>query len=120
MYIVMYSCVQVNFTRLFQIFGILSAVDATKEKAIASRYSVESYPTVKYFSYGEARFDVNLRETPAIVEFMRNPEEPPQTPAVEKAWFDENSGVVQLTEENFASFLKRKKHVLVMFYVPCK
>lgn len=98
---------------------MLSALDATKEEVIASRFSVESYPTVKYFSYGEARFDVNLRESSAIVEFMRHPEEPPPS-SVEKTWFEESSGVVHLTEETFAPFLKRKKHVLVMFYVPCK
>lgn len=99
---------------------MLAALDATKEQTIASRYSVKGYPTVKYFSYGELKFDVNVREAPKIVEFMRDPKEPPPPPPPEKPWSDEKTAVVHLTEENFKPFLKKKKHVLVMFYVPCE
>ncbi|XP_018565314.1 protein disulfide-isomerase A5 [Anoplophora glabripennis] len=98
--------------------GMLAAIDATKEQALASRYSVKGYPTVMYFSYGEQKFDVNFREALKIIEFMRDPKEPPPPPPPEKPWSDEESDVVHLTDENFKSFLKKKKHVLVIFYAP--
>lgn len=99
---------------------MLAALDATREQTVASQYSVKGYPTVKYFSYGEFKFDVNIREAPRIVEFMRNPQEPPPPPPAEQPWSEEKSEVVHLSEANFKPFLKKKKHVLVMFYAPCK
>ncbi|KAG5877126.1 hypothetical protein JTB14_031279 [Gonioctena quinquepunctata] len=98
--------------------GMLAAVDATKEQTIASRYSVKGYPTIMYFSYGEQKFDVNVRDAPKIIDFMKDPKEPPPPPPPEKPWLDEESDVVHLTEENFKPFLKKKKHVLVIFYAP--
>lgn len=99
---------------------MLAAVDATKEQSIGSRYSIKGYPTVKYFSYGELKFDVNVRDSSKIVEFMKNPQEPPPAPPAEIPWSEEKSEVVHLEEDTFKPFLKRKKHVLVMFYAPCK
>lgn len=99
---------------------MLAAVDATKEQSIASRFSVKGYPTIIYFSYGEQKFDVNVREAPKIIEFMRDPKEPPAPPPPEKPWSDEESDVIHLSEETFKPFLKKKKHVLVIFYAPCK
>ncbi|CAH1967592.1 unnamed protein product [Acanthoscelides obtectus] len=99
--------------------GMLAAVDATKEQSLASRYSVKGYPTVIYFEQGERRFDVNVREATRIVEFMREPREPPPPPPPERPWADEEAGdVVHLNEENFKPFLRKKKHVLVIFYAP--
>ncbi|KAJ8977167.1 hypothetical protein NQ317_003107 [Molorchus minor] len=98
--------------------GMLAAVDATKEQTLASRYSVKGYPTVMYFSFGDQKFDVNVREGSKIIEFMRDPQEPPPPPPPEKPWSDEESNVVHLTEETFKPFLKKKKHVLVIFYAP--
>lgn len=100
--------------------GMLAAVDATKEQSIASKFSVKGYPTVKYFSLGEEKFDVNVRDSAKIVEFMKNPKEPPPPPPPERPWSEDNTAVVHLNEENFKAFLKKKKHVLVMFYTPCK
>lgn len=97
----------------------MAAVDATKEVSIADRFSVKGYPTMKYFSYGEHKFDINLREAAKIVEFMKNPKEPPPPPPPEKPWSEEESNVVHLDEENFKPFLKKKRHALVMFYAPC-
>lgn len=99
---------------------MLAALDATKEQSIASRYEVRGYPTVKYFAYGEFKFDVNVRETQKIVEFMKDPKEPPPPPPPEKPWSEEPSEVVHLVEDTYKPFLKKKKHVLVMFYAPCK
>lgn len=99
---------------------MLAALDATKEQAIAARYEVRGYPTVKYFSYGEFKFDVNVREMQKIVDFMKDPKEPPPPPPPEKPWSEEKSEVVHLNDENYKPFLKKKKHVLVMFYAPCK
>jgi protein disulfide isomerase family A protein 5 len=48
---------------------------------------------------------------------MKDPSEPP---APEPEWSDEPSSVVHLNDESFSSFLKTKKHALVMFYAPCK
>ena len=33
-------------------------------------------------------------------------------------WSEEETDVVHLTEEDFTTFLRKKKHVLVMFYAP--
>lgn len=99
---------------------MLAALDATKEAAIASALKVTGYPTVKYFSYGEMKFDVNLRDADKIVNFMKDPKEPPPPPEPEPHWSEQASEVVHLTEETFKPFLKKKKHVLVMFYAPCK
>lgn len=55
-----------------KIDGVLAALDATKENEIGNRFEVRGYPTVKYFSNGEFKFDVNnARETESIVAFMK-------------------------------------------------
>lgn len=103
-----------------KIAGILAAVDATKEGPLAAKYGVKGYPTVKYFSFGKLKFDANVRDAEKIVNFMKNPTEPPPPPPPEKSWEDEESDVIHLDESNFKTVLKKKKHVLVMFYAPCK
>lgn len=99
--------------------GMLAAIDATRENDIASKYGVKGYPTLKYFEFGEFKYDVSLRDTDTIVKFMENPDEPPIV-EVEKevAWEDEETDVVFLTDETFKPFLKKKKHVLVFFFAP--
>lgn len=54
-----------------QIPGVLAALDATKEGTVAAQFGVKGYPTVKYFVNGEFKFDVRVRETDKIVEFMK-------------------------------------------------
>lgn len=103
-----------------RIQGMLAALDATKEPGIASKFGVKGYPTFKYFENGEFKFDVNHRDLEGIVKFMKNPEEPPPPPPPEKDWEDEPSEVQHLSTENYKTFLKKKKNVLVMFYAPCK
>ncbi|CAG9766876.1 unnamed protein product [Ceutorhynchus assimilis] len=98
--------------------GVLAAVDATKEPSIATRYNVKGYPTVIYFAYGEQMYNANVREASKIVDFMKDPKEPPPPPPPEKPWSEESSDVIHLTEDNFKPVLKKKKHVLVMFYAP--
>ncbi|XP_055386712.1 protein disulfide-isomerase A5 [Condylostylus longicornis] len=98
--------------------GILAALDATKETAIAQKYGVKGYPTVKYFVNGEFKFDVNIRDAEKIVNFMKDPKEPPPPPPPEKSWDEEESEVEHLNEETFKPFLKKKKHALVIFYAP--
>lgn len=104
----------------FQIEGILAAVDATKEQSLASRFSVKGYPTVKYFSEGDLQFDVDFREAHKIINFMKDPQEPPPPPPPETPWSEEKTEVVHLDENDYKTFLKKKKHALVMFYAPCK
>lgn len=100
--------------------GVLAALDATKEQAIASRYDVKGYPTLKYFRDGALAYDVGtLRDADRLTDFMRDPKEPPPPPPPEKPWSEEEGqDVVHLTEETFKPFLRKKKHVLVMFYAP--
>lgn len=98
--------------------GTLAALDATKDAAVASQFNVRGYPTIKYFVNGEFKFDVNIREANKIFEFMKDPKEPPPPPPPEKPWSEEPSEVVHLIDENYKTFLKKKKHVLVMFYAP--
>lgn len=99
---------------------MLAALDATKDGAIASRFGVTGYPSVKYFSFGEFQFDVNVRDAEKILEFMRNPVEPPPPPPAEVPWEELESDVEHLNAESFNGFLRKKKHVLVMFYAPCE
>lgn len=51
--------------------GMLAALDATKEPSVGQQFGVKGYPTVKYFSNGDFKFDVNVREANKIVEFMQ-------------------------------------------------
>ncbi|XP_037826152.1 protein disulfide-isomerase A5 [Lucilia sericata] len=99
--------------------GVLAALDATKEPALAEQFSVAGYPTLKYFVNGQFKYDVNFREATKIVDFMKEPKEPPPPPPPEKSWEEEeDSEVLFLNEQTFSSTLKRKKHALVMFYAP--
>ncbi|XP_058964969.2 probable protein disulfide-isomerase A4 [Pocillopora verrucosa] len=98
--------------------GVIAAVDATKETAVGKRFKIEGYPTVKYFKDGEFAFDVNERTADKIVAFMKDPKEPPPPPPPEKDWSEVESEVEHLTDDTFKGFLKKKKHVLVMFYAP--
>lgn len=102
-----------------KISGILAAVDATKDSALASKFKVKGYPTVKYFSYGNLKFDANVRDAEKIISFMKNPTEPPPPPPPENPWEEEQTDVIHLDDSNFKTVLKKKKHVLVMFYAPC-
>ena len=69
---------------------------------------------------GEESWKINERSKDKILDFMRNPEEPPAPPAPETPWSEVESYVVHLTTDNFQSVLKKKKHSLIMFYAPCK
>ena len=51
---------------------------------------------------------------------LSSPKEPPPPPPPEKDWSEVESEVEHLTDDTFKGFLKKKKHVLVMFYAPCK
>lgn len=95
--------------------GVLAAVDATKTK-LGERYNVQGFPTVKYFKDGEMLYEYGFERTSdALVEFMKDPKEPPPP---EKDWTEIPSNVLHLTDETFKSTLKKKKNSLVMFYAP--
>ena len=49
-----------------------------------------------------------------------SPKEPPPPPPSDPEWSETESEVNHLQDDNFKDFLKKKKHVLVMFYAPCK
>lgn len=99
--------------------GKLAAVDCTKQLELSKRFGIKGFPTIKYFKDGEFAFDAgDARDEASILKFLANPQEPPPPPPPEVPWSEEVSDVVHLTEEDFKSFLKKKKHVLVMFYAP--
>lgn len=98
--------------------GYLAAVDATKEVKLGERFKVSGYPTVKYFKDGEFLWDYNERKKEQIISFMKDPKEPPPPPPPEPNWEEVESDVVHLTTDTFKTFLRKKKHTLVMFYAP--
>ncbi|KAL4228418.1 Protein disulfide-isomerase A5 [Mactra antiquata] len=107
-----------NTLKADNIDGVLAAVDVTISKKLGDEFKIQGFPTVKYFKDGEFQFDFNERTGDKIVEFMKDPKEPPPPPPPEAAWNEEESEVHHLTDENFKTFLKKKKHALVMFYAP--
>ncbi|CAK1588630.1 unnamed protein product [Parnassius mnemosyne] len=102
-----------------KINGVLAAVDATKEPELASRFGVKGYPTLKYFSRGEFKYDAgHARQEEQIVNFIKNPQEPPPPPPPEKPWSEEESHVRHLNASTFRNTLRKIKHAVVMFYAP--
>eukprot|EP00794_Sanderia_malayensis_P003727 gene3727-4248_t len=102
-----------------KIDAILAAVDCTKERGLAEKYEISGFPSVKYFSNGEFKYKTTVRTADTIVEFMKDPKEPPPPPPPDRPW-QETSGdnILHLDDSNFKDSLKKRKHVLVMFYAP--
>ena len=91
--------------------GKLAAVDVTENKPLGERFGIKGFPTVKYFSEGEMRYDYAFeRSAEAVVDFMREPHPPPPP---EKEWSEIESQVVHLTDESFKGHVKKKKQVRV-------
>ncbi|XP_012331618.1 protein disulfide-isomerase A5 isoform X1 [Aotus nancymaae] len=95
--------------------GVLAAVDATVNKALAERFHISEFPTLKYFKNGEKHAVPVLRTKKKFLEWMQNPEAPPPP---EPTWEEQQTGVLHLVGDNFRETLKKKKHTLVMFYAP--
>ncbi|XP_025901511.1 protein disulfide-isomerase A5, partial [Nothoprocta perdicaria] len=96
--------------------GVLAAVDATVNKALAERYHISGFPTLKYFKDGEEKYTLpHLRTKTKIIDWLQNPEAPPPP---EPAWEEKQTSVIHLAGEDFRESLKKKKHTLVMFYAP--
>ncbi|CAL1297755.1 unnamed protein product [Larinioides sclopetarius] len=93
----------------------IAAVDGTVETSLQTEFSITAYPTLKYFKNGKAQYSVEHRTVDKIVEFVKDPKEPPPR---EIPWSEEPSNVVHLKEQEFKPVLKSTKHVLVMFYAP--
>ena len=71
--------------------GVLAAVDATVETALAERYEVKGFPSVKYFAGGALQYEYGYGRTmDDLVEFMKEPKEPPPP---EKDWTEIESEV---------------------------
>ena len=98
---------------MLKVAGILAAVDCTKEQKTCKQYDVSGYPTVKYFASGKMKFPVSTRTKDSIIEFMKDPKEPPAPPPEDLPW-NEVSGpeIIHLKEATFKDELKKKKHVL--------
>uniref|UniRef100_A0A5F4VXJ7 Protein disulfide-isomerase A5 n=1 Tax=Callithrix jacchus TaxID=9483 RepID=A0A5F4VXJ7_CALJA len=95
--------------------GVLAAVDATINKALAERFHISEFPTLKYFKHGEKHEVPVLRTKKKFLEWMQNPEAPPPP---EPTWEEQQTSVLHLVGDNFRETLKKKKHTLVMFYAP--
>ena len=56
-----------------------------------------------------------------LVFSLFSPKEPPPPPPPDLPW-SETSGenIIHLTDATFKEAMKKRKHVLVMFYAPCK
>ncbi|XP_053900334.1 protein disulfide-isomerase A5 isoform X1 [Malaclemys terrapin pileata] len=96
--------------------GVLAAVDATVNKAVAERFHISGFPTLKYFQDGEEKYTLpQLRTKKKIIGWLQNPQAPPPP---EPAWEEKLTNVIHLAGEDFRESLKKKKHALVMFYAP--
>uniref|UniRef100_A0A8C6GSZ5 Protein disulfide-isomerase A5 n=1 Tax=Mus spicilegus TaxID=10103 RepID=A0A8C6GSZ5_MUSSI len=95
--------------------GVLAAVDATVNEALAGRFHISAFPTLKYFKNGEQQAVPALRTKKKFIEWMQNPEAPPPP---EPTWEEQQTSVLHLVGDNFRDTLKKKKHTLVMFYAP--
>ncbi|CAH6792296.1 Pdia5 [Phodopus roborovskii] len=95
--------------------GVLAAVDATVNEALAGRFHISAFPTLKYFKNGEQQAVPALRTKKKFIEWMHNPEAPPPP---EPTWEEQQTSVLHLTGDDFRDSLKKKKHALVMFYAP--
>jgi protein disulfide isomerase family A protein 5 len=84
-------------------------------------YNISGYPTILYFKNGEVKFSYGgERDKQGIIDWMLNPM-PAKEKEVEPGWEDEeNVQVTFLNDNNFNTFIKEHKSVLVMFYAPCK
>ena len=53
--------------------------------------------------------------------FISSPKEPPPPPKPDQPWSETSSQeILHLNDANFKDSLKKRKHVLLMFYAPCK
>ena len=99
--------------------GILAAVDCNANNNLMKRFNVKGFPSIKYFKDGEKVFDaLNLRDEDSILNFLANPKESLPQGSPETPWAEMQTNVVHLTLETFKAFLRKTKHVLVMFYSP--
>jgi len=68
----------------------LVAIDATKTPGLTQRFTLQGYPTIKYFESGEYKFDYSGgRSKDDIINFMKNPKEkevPKTQNVVEDKW----------------------------------
>merc|ERR1719427_86991 len=96
-----------------KIDGKLVAVDCDANKALAKRYEVGGYPTIKYFRKGRDFLKyTGARDKDSFVDYIKTADEKTQ-----KQWSDEVSEVHHLTNNSFTDFIQDKE-VLVMFYAP--
>ncbi|GAB1300234.1 Protein disulfide-isomerase A5 [Apodemus speciosus] len=95
--------------------GDAETVDATVNEALAERFHISAFPTLKYFKNGEQQGVPALRTKKKLIEWMQNPEAPPPP---EPTWEEQQTSVLHLVGDNFRDTLKKKKHTLVMFYAP--
>uniref|UniRef100_A0A0K0D2H9 Calsequestrin n=1 Tax=Angiostrongylus cantonensis TaxID=6313 RepID=A0A0K0D2H9_ANGCA len=89
----------------------LVKIDATVEKALAKRYDIQGYPTLRFWQNGEGPEDYNGgRDIDEIVDWVLSRVDPNYEPKPDE--------VVTLTSENFDEFINNEALSLVEFYAP--
>lgn len=93
---------------------ILAAVDATQAPALAKKFGVKGYPTIKYFPKGskEAQEYSGGRTADTIVKWINE-----KVGTAKKVKLPP-SAVTTLTKDNFESLVLGKRAALVEFYAP--
>lgn len=67
---------------------VVAKCDATKEAALASKYGVLGYPTLKFFHAGKAYDYTGGRQEPEIVQWVMKKTEPPLRRLADQAALD--------------------------------
>lgn len=95
--------------------AVIAAIDSTKSPILTKQYKVQGFPTMKFFRDGKYAFEIHERTSDKIVQFLKDPKEPP---APEPEWSEQETDVIHLNQDNFKTILKKKKAALVFFYAP--
>jgi len=104
----------------------VAEVDCTVEKALASRFGIRGFPTIKFISNGGAAEDVRVpRTVDSYLDYMKkvfeaqkkDAEKPVEEKKEEKKEDKKPVGVLSLTADNFDAELA-KKPLAVKFFAP--
>lgn len=104
--------------------AVLAGMDVDKPEAMLIReeFNITGFPTVLYFEEGKLKYDYwKERDAKSIVEWMRDPQPPPEREKVEHVesnWLNELPDVVHLGLADFEDFIASSPSVLVTFYAP--
>jgi protein disulfide-isomerase A1 len=91
----------------------IAKMDATVHKAIAKKYEVKGYPTLKWFSHGEPINYAGGRKTDDIVTYVTKRSGPPTTKIIHEVFDrvlrEQKFSIVYFGEENTPEFSEYEK-----------